>query len=124
MLQHFIEMASQLIEIMAVLIILGGIINAGIRYLFRFGGQLALAYKPFKERIGKAMLLGLELMVAADIIRTVAIDTTIQSAITLGMLVLIRTFLSWSLSVEIDGHWPWKSQTNPMPQQTPNTSSE
>jgi len=58
--------------------------------------------------VGKALLLGLEILVAADIIRTVALEATLNSVIVLGLLVLIRTFLSWALVVEIEGRWPWQ----------------
>jgi uncharacterized membrane protein len=56
-------------------------------------------------------LLGLEFLVAADIIRTVALEPTMQNVIILGLLVVIRTFLSWSLVVEIEGRWPWRAMT-------------
>jgi uncharacterized membrane protein len=59
-------------------------------------------------RLGKALLLGLEILVAADIVRTVALEATLESILTLGLLVLVRTFLSWSLTVEIEGRWPWQ----------------
>jgi len=54
------------------------------------------------------LLLGLEFLVAADIIRTVALSPTMQNVVTLGLLVLIRTFLSWALVVEVEGTWPWQ----------------
>ena len=57
---------------------------------------------------GFALLLGLEILVAADIVRTVALDSTLQAIAVLGLLVLIRTFLSWALVVEIEGRWPWQ----------------
>jgi hypothetical protein len=60
------------------------------------------------SRSQKALLLGLEFLVAADIIRTVALEETLESVIVLGLLVLIRTFLSWALVVEIEGRWPWR----------------
>ena len=59
--------------------------------------------------LGKALLLGLELLVAADIIRTVALAPTMLNVLILAVLVVVRTFLSWSLVVEMEGHWPWKS---------------
>ncbi len=65
-------------------------------------------YKTFKASLGKVLLLGLEILVAADIVRTVALETTIESVTVLGLLVLIRIFLSWSLIVEIEGRWPWQ----------------
>lgn len=68
------------------------------------------AYTAFRRRLGRAILLGLELLVAADIIRTVAISPTFESVAVLGLIVLIRTFLSWSLELEISGRWPWQKR--------------
>ena len=62
----------------------------------------------FRKTLGRSILTGLELLVAADIIRTVAIEPTMESVLVLGLIVLIRTFLSMSLEVEIDGRWPWQ----------------
>jgi uncharacterized membrane protein len=59
------------------------------------------------------MLLGLEILVAADIVRTVALEATLESVGILGLLVLIRTFLSWSLDVELEGRWPWQAREGP-----------
>ena len=70
-------------------------------------------YKQLKVRLGRALLLGLEILVAADIVRTVALEATMQSVAVLGLLVLIRTFLSWALVVEIEGRWPWQSERGP-----------
>lgn len=64
----------------------------------------------FRRMLGRAILTGLELLVAADIIRTVAIDPTLESVAVLGLIVIIRTFLSFSLEVEIDGRWPWQKK--------------
>jgi uncharacterized membrane protein len=65
----------------------------------------------FRRMLGRAILTGLELLVAADIIRTVAIDPTLESVLVLGLIVIIRTFLSFSLEVEIDGRWPWQKKS-------------
>ena len=62
-----------------------------------------------QTQLGKALLLGLELLVAADIIQTVTLERTMQNVLMLAVLVLVRTFLSWSLIVEMEGHWPWTS---------------
>jgi uncharacterized membrane protein len=62
----------------------------------------------FRRTLGRSILAGLELLVAADIIRTVAIEPTLENVAVLGLIVLIRTFLSMSLEVEIDGKWPWR----------------
>jgi len=66
-------------------------------------------YTDFRHRVGRALLLGLEILVAADIIRTVVLEPTLSNVLVLGLLVLIRTFLSWSLILEIDERWPWQA---------------
>jgi len=73
-------------------------------------------YEGLRRGLGRAILVGLEFLVAADIIRSVAIDPTFQSVGVLGLIVLIRTFLSWSLEVEMTGTWPWRrAQARPAP---------
>ena len=73
-------------------------------------------YRVFRQRLGRAILLGLELLVAADIIRTVAVTPTFTSAGVLGIIVVIRTFLSVSLEVELEGRLPWQpKRTGPAP---------
>ena len=62
----------------------------------------------FRKTLGRSILVGLELLVAADIIRTVAVEPTLLSVLVLGLIVMIRTFLSMSLQVEIEGRWPWQ----------------
>jgi uncharacterized membrane protein len=78
-----------------------------IRSLLRKSGPV---YAPFRRFLGRSILLGLELLVAADIIKTVAISPTLESVIVLGGIVLIRTFLSFSLELEISGRWPWQQK--------------
>lgn len=67
-------------------------------------------YDQYRQRLGRSILLGLELLVAADIIRTVAVTPTFESVGVLAVIVLIRTFLSWSLELEISGRWPWQKE--------------
>jgi len=109
---EWIDVAALMIEIVAVLIIVGAIIIAIVRYTIRglFEKSHESAYRELKIQLGKALLLGLEILVAADIIRTVALEATLQSVLVLGLLVLIRTFLSWALIVEIEGRWPWQPE--------------
>ncbi|WPB78518.1 DUF1622 domain-containing protein [Archangium violaceum] len=73
----------------------------------RGGGEHA--FRSIREKVGRSILLGLELLVAADIIRTVSEEPTLRGVIVLGLIVLIRTFLSFTLAVELEGHWPWRS---------------
>ena len=65
------------------------------------------AYEQLRERLGRAILLGLEVLIVGDIVRTIVVDPTIESVVVLGMIVLIRIVLSFSLEVEIEGTWPW-----------------
>lgn len=67
----------------------------------------------FRKTLGRSILTGLELLVAADIIRTVAVEPTLESVLVLGLIVVIRTFLSMSLQVEIEGKWPWQRAEPP-----------
>jgi uncharacterized membrane protein len=70
-------------------------------------------YQTYRQQLGQTILLGLELLVAADIVRTVAAAPTFASVGVLGLIVLIRTFLSWTLEVELTGRWPWQKKTAP-----------
>jgi uncharacterized membrane protein len=114
MIQHAIEWIALGIELLAVAVIAGGVIilaitRGTVRYLFRLGE--AGAYQSYKHQLGKALLLGLELLVAADVVRTVALEPTLNNVAILGLLVIVRTFLSWTMSVEIEGRWPWQRRT-------------
>lgn len=71
-------------------------------------------YHRYRQRLGRSILLGLELLVAADIIRTVAVTPTFESVGVLAVIVVIRTFLSWSLELEISGRWPWQKDAEPV----------
>ncbi len=106
----WIDYASIIIEVIAVIIIIAAIVSALIHYFIHYAFRRGIGdhYREFKIRIGRSLLIGLEVLVAADIVRTVALEFTLQSIIGLGALVLIRTFLSWALVLEIEGHWPWQ----------------
>ena len=90
-------------------IVVGATISTAV---FLYGGLLTIgwpaAYHRYRANLGQGILLGLELLVAADIIGTVAVEPTFESLAVLGLIVVIRTFLSFSLEVEIEGRWPWK----------------
>ena len=106
---EYLEKAGVVISLFAVAIILVGFAIAAWRYGRRFRKTTQEDnFRLFKVELGSALLLGLEILVAADIIRTVALEATLQSVAVLGLLVLIRTFLSWALVVEIEGRWPWQ----------------
>lgn len=84
----------------------------------RVGGQRA--YEEARRNVGRAILLGLEFLIIADIVLTITVDPTLQSALALGLIVLVRTFLSFSLEVELEGTLPWRrarSGSGPAPQE-------
>jgi uncharacterized membrane protein len=102
------QAAAHAIELLAVVIILAGAAGGTARFLFRWtSGQ---GYNQYKETLDKALLLGLNVLVAADIVRTVALEPTITNLLGLGLLVVVRTFVSWSLFVELEERWPWQVQ--------------
>lgn len=108
-----VETVGRVIDGIGVAVIaLGAVLAFGftVGRLLRKTGTGADAYRNFREQLGRSILLGLEFLVAADIIRTVAITPTAQSVAVLGGIVLIRTFLSFSLEVEITGRWPWQQK--------------
>ena len=109
-----IEWAALAIEIVGAAVIVAGVLRVVItRGAVRFLYQLDKpgAYESYKHQMGRSLLLGLEFLVAGDVVRTVALDPTLNNVGVLGLLVLIRTFLGWSLAVEIEGRWPWQTRT-------------
>ncbi len=107
-LREWIDAASQGIEALAVAIMVIFIVVGTARWLLHSGKQIEGAYERYRVVLGKSLLVGLELLVAADIIRTVALDATLMNLATLAGLVLVRTFLGWTLTVEVEGRWPWQ----------------
>jgi uncharacterized membrane protein len=111
-----IEIAALGIELLATALIIVAIIAATAIYLVGLLQRVAnppAHYTLYKQRLGRALLLCLEILVAADIVRTIALDSSFQSVLSLGLLVVIRTFLSWSLILEVEGRWPWQGEERP-----------
>jgi uncharacterized membrane protein len=108
---RWVEHAATGVELLAVVIIVAVILTATALYLFQVLAQRAdaITYKNYRQQVARALLLGLEILVAVDVIRTVALKPTLQNVLVLGLLVMIRTFLGWSLVVEIEERWPWQS---------------
>jgi uncharacterized membrane protein len=102
-----VEAAGLAIDAAGVFIIVAGVLFAAWRFVAVSEAQ-AERYSRMRHDLGRAILLGLELLVAADIIRTVALEPTLDNVLVLGVVVLIRTFLSMSLQVELEGRWPWQ----------------
>jgi uncharacterized membrane protein len=105
-----LEWISTGIEVAGVGIIVVGAVAATV--VFLYGGFVTVgwpaAFRLYRANLGRGILLGLELLVAADIIGTVAVTPSFENLAVLGLIVLIRTFLSFSLEVEIEGRWPWQ----------------
>jgi uncharacterized membrane protein len=106
-----IEAIGTGIDAVGVAVIAGGAILAVFLTLAKNRRDEGGAYDFFRRRLGRAILLGLEFLVAADIIRTVAVTPTGESVLVLGGIVLIRTFLSFSLQLEMTGAWPWQQRS-------------
>lgn len=106
--QVYIEYAARFIEVAGITTIIIGIAIALIKYAFAIEKQKIRSYKTLRQELGKAILLGLEILVAGDIIATVVTEPTMQRVLVLGVIVLIRTFLSISIQLEIEGRFPWQ----------------
>jgi len=106
--RQFVGMAGDAAEIAGVLLIVGGLVVATARYALARQTDGTSRYQRYRHDLGRTILLGLEVLVAADIIQTVTFTPTMDSVLALAMIVFIRTFLSWSLALELDGRWPWQ----------------
>ncbi len=103
------EHISEWIEIIAIAVITVAVLAAfmvGIRAIRSQG--LRESVEATKQAVGRGLLLGLDLLIAADVIRTVTLEPTLENVAALGLLVVVRTFLAWSLMVELQGRWPWQ----------------
>jgi uncharacterized membrane protein len=110
--QNLINLISNIafiLEMVAVVVISGAVILAVFNFLRHYFShdRAEICVDAFKTTVGKSVQVALEILIAADIINTVVLDATLQNVLVLGFLVIIRTFLSWTLTLETDGHWPW-----------------
>src|SRR5262249_45408994 len=108
--KDIIEIVGRVVDTAGVLVIGVGFAIATVVFAYRYSRprQVVNIYRPYRQSIGRAILLGLELLVGGDIIRTVAVSPSFTSVGVLGLIVVIRTFLSFSLEVELEGRWPWQ----------------
>ena len=115
----WIEKISVLIEVLAVALIVVTVIYGILRYvsvLLQRKVPVAQAYTRFRHALARTLMLSLELLVAADVVRTVALEPSLHNVGILALLVVIRIILGWSLVVEIEGHWPWQPQPKDQPE--------
>lgn len=102
-----VEVCAVGIELLAVSVVLLGTVRGTIRSAGRRPPKDGDRYRQFRVGVAKSLVLALELLVAADIVRTVILDESMENLLALLLLVVVRTFLGWSLVVEIEGRWPW-----------------
>ncbi|TLH61100.1 DUF1622 domain-containing protein [Mycolicibacterium aubagnense] len=118
-----VETTGKVIDAVGVAVIVGGAVIALAATMVRVRGtegeSAGGVYDAFRRQLGRSILLGLEFLVAADIIRTVAVTPTAQSVAVLAGIVAIRTFLSFSLQVEMTGSWPWQRPAKPVDDRQP-----
>lgn len=104
-----VDVLAKVLELVGAAIILGGIVIASVRFVLDgIASNWNDAYGRYRAGLGRGILLGLELLVGADIIATITAPLTFQSVGLLGAIIVIRTFLSFSLETEIEGCWPWR----------------
>jgi uncharacterized membrane protein len=112
---QWVARGANAIEAIAVILIVSYIVTATLRLLVRLLRQRQFTleqYNQFRAAVARAMLLGLEILIAADVVRTAAINPTLGGFESLGALVVVRTFLSWSIVVEVEGRWPWQRRAD------------
>ena len=90
------------------ILVVGSLWALGSAALTLLRGNSRAAYQRARQDVGRAILLGLEVLIIADIVQTITVDPTLEGALTLGLIVLVRTFLSFSLEIELDGSLPWR----------------
>jgi uncharacterized membrane protein len=130
--EQIVESVGRGVEAAGVAAIVLGLIVATVMYLARLRQRPPFqgAFRLYRQALGRALLLGLEILVAADIIRTIATSPTFRTVGVLAAIVLIRTFLSFSLELEIEGRWPWQKRepetasAAPTTHELPNTTGE
>ncbi len=113
--KNAVDVISKVIDGAGVVIVVVGLLLATGAFAFaqRDRDQRPPAYRVYRQQVGKAILLGLEFLVAADIIRTVAVAPSFRGVGVLAVVVAVRTFLSFALGVELEGRWPWQSHQTP-----------
>ena len=111
---HWLELGAAAIEALAVLVIAVGFVWSLCRYFMEFrNATREEGFGKLRVELGLALLLGLELLVVADVIDTITTEATLHSLATLAFLVVVRTMLSWSLTLQVEGRWPWQPEETP-----------
>jgi len=116
MVHEWVERGAQGLESLAVAIMVSFIVVGTAIALIQFAKNRKGTYTRFRVVLGRTLQIGLELLVAADIIRTVSTPLTVNNLLLLTGLVVVRTFLGWTLTVEIEGRWPWQPAKESVPE--------
>ena len=107
--KELISVAGYGIETIGVVVIVAGSAVSSFRFLSHFHKEPeGIAYSMYRRQLGRSIILGLEFLIAGDIIRTVVVADTLINVTILGIIILIRTFLGFTLHLEVEGNWPWK----------------
>lgn len=109
--RQIMSLTGLALDVVGVLIVAVGALLSVARFLLRSRAEFSQSYRLLRENVGRAILLGLEFLIAGDIIRSVVVDPTLLNIVTLGLIVLIRTFLSMTLQLEVEGSWPWQRRS-------------
>ncbi|WP_438952003.1 DUF1622 domain-containing protein [Porticoccus sp.] len=109
--KEIVSLAGFAIEAAGVLVVMVGSVLSTTAFLRCYRHQPeGVAYRVYRRQLGRSIILGLEFLIAGDIIRTVIVETSLENVAVLGLIILIRTFLSLTLHLEIEGRWPWQPE--------------
>jgi uncharacterized membrane protein len=106
--KELISIVGYAVEAVGVLVIVTGFVVSSFSFLRQFRRELEVTYRVYRRQLGRSIILGLEFLIAGDIIRTVVVADTLTNIAILGLIILIRSFLSITLHVEVEGKWPWQ----------------
>lgn len=109
--RELMELIGRIVDAIGVLVIVIGAAVASIHFLVHRQPRPGARYRNYRLDLGRAILLGLEFLIAGDIIRTVVVAPTLENVVILALIVVIRTFLSMALQLEVEGRWPWQRAT-------------
>ena len=112
---ELIDLTGRLLDAVGVFAMVAGAVIASVRFVAHPGIGGTDGYLTYRQNLGRAILLGLEFLIAGDIIRTVGVAPTLENVFILALIVVIRTFLSMALQLEVDGRWPWQRAAGAAP---------
>ena len=108
---EIISIAGYAIEAVGVIVIVAGSCISSVVFIRTFRNlPEGIAYRTYRRQLGRSIILGLEFLIAGDIVRTVVVADTLENVAILGLIILIRSFLSVTLHLEVEGRWPWQTE--------------